>query len=156
LHEAALADEPQAQDIIGLADLAEFELAAGLHAPALAHVDQALRALSSRANRANFTEIESQVQLSRGYVLLKMQRAADAVVALGESVRLRATTMDVTRSPMLLEARLALAEALLARSDTAAAREQLVLSQKIVSQHAHLGEQYLTPMKVLRQRLKTA
>ena len=156
LHDAALPEVPSAQDVTALADLAEFELAAGLHAPALAHADQALRALSARAKRAHDTEVEAQVQLLRGSTLLKLQGAAEAVAALQQSVRLRAATMDAQRSPMLLEARLRFAEALLANGDPTAAREQWALSRDIVSQHAHLGEQYLAPMRALDHRLTTA
>ena len=156
LHDAALSEIPSAEDITALADLAEFELAAGLHTPALEHADQALAAFSARSNGAHNAEVEARVRLLRGSALLKLQRADCAVLALRQSVCLHAATMDAQRSPMLLEARLVFAEALLANCDRTAAREQWTLARDMVSQYSQLGEQYMAPMRALQQRLTAA
>ena len=152
-RDGGLRDEPSADDLTALA---EFELAAKLHAAALAHAEQVLTLLSSRPKPANHAEVEAQSQLLRGSALLKLQRAPEAVAPLRESVRLRAATMDVQGSPMLLESRLAFADALLTNNDLVAAGAQLALARDMASRHARLGEQYLAPLRTIQQRLKAA
>ena len=151
---ASLPDLPPVQDFAALSELAEFELAADLPGAAFDHADQGFNALIANARRAHHAEVESQLQLLRGLALAKLQRPAEARAALAEAVRLREATLDVEQSPQLAEARLALVAALLANHETDAARGQWMQARDIVARHARLGEQYLQPLRTLKQSLK--
>ena len=116
--------------------------------------EMALASSRGLPNRAKAARPEAATQLALGTALLLSGDPGAAVPVLRGSLAQMQRILDPERSPAVVSARTALAEALLATGDAPGARSELEAAKAIVGrQEVHLADFYLEPVRRLEREL---
>jgi len=133
--------------------LSEAALQQGRVADAQGNASDALQRIVSSSARDYFQPLEADAALRLGEA---QQRAGDAKTArmnLERAVKLREANDDVTQSPWLAEAQIALADCLIELGQREPARRLIGKAAAIEATHKELGEQFRAPLQHVVARL---
>jgi eukaryotic-like serine/threonine-protein kinase len=133
--------------------LSQASLQQGRVADAESNARQALESIAGSPVRDYFQPLEADAALRLGEA---QQRAGDAKLArtnLERAVALRAANDDVTQSPWLAEAQIALADCLIELGQRESARTLIGKAAAIEATHRELGEQFRAPLRRVAARL---
>jgi eukaryotic-like serine/threonine-protein kinase len=136
----------------GVLGLAAADLALGNKEEARQRTEALLGELMATPRPSEFIEQEAQTRRLLGEALRRSARAADAETQLRRAVELRQSLDDV-ESPWLAQARLNLAECLIAEHQAGEARKLIALAADAESRQPSLNESYHREIKEARAML---
>jgi serine/threonine-protein kinase len=105
-------------------------------------------------SHAYFKNYEAQAVLAEGKGLLLLHRPADAVHLVQRAVALSSELYDRERSPVVADAKIAMANCLADLGERTQAAALLAQAKAIHATHRELGEQYRRPLRELEARLQ--
>jgi serine/threonine-protein kinase len=151
---ATVQDLPQPYVLATLAQI-EISLQTNLHADAVSQAQALLERILALPDRSYFADWEARAQRVAGVALAQNGQVTEAEAHLRRALELR-RLIDVEDSPWLAEARISLAEVLIAANKLPEARSLLSQAADAQSKQPTLGEQYRQPLRLAQARLTRA
>ncbi len=130
-------------------DLAQFKPAEAIAQAALVNSQ-----IAGSGVAPYFKRWEAQASLLRGQGLVMTKRASEALPLLRRAVQLGSAVYDPERSPDLADAQIALASCLLDLGQREEARTLAGKAEAIHARHEELGEQFRSPLRKVKERLR--